>query len=105
MVIRICDSSNVLIEGLQMINSASWMHQYMNCENLILQGLKITNQLNGNNDGIDIDGCRRVIIRDCDVIGHDDALALKGNCMRPMEDVLVENCTLCSIWIRSSLKH
>jgi len=97
-VIRIYDSKNILLEDLHLINSAAWMHQYMNCENLIIQRVKISNKGKRNTDGLDIDGCRRVWIRDCDIESHDDAIALKGNSMKAMEDVLIENCKLATWW-------
>ena len=61
------DSKNILLEDIRLINSASWMQQYMNCEHLIINRVTIRNQLNANNDGLDIDGCRRVLVRECEI--------------------------------------
>jgi hypothetical protein len=67
---------------------------YLNCEGLLIERLHIENQANFNNDGLDIDGCRRVIVRDCFINSEDDALCFKGASQRPTADVLVENCRL-----------
>ena len=97
-VIRMYDSNNILIEDVHLTNSPSWMQLYMNCENLILQRVKVTDFSMRNNDGIDIDGCRRVLISRCEISSHDDAICLKGNSRNPLEDILIENCKAFTHW-------
>lgn len=53
-------------------------------------------QVNWNNDGIDIDSCHDVIVRDCFINSHDGGLCFKRAGLRTMENVLVENCTIYS---------
>jgi polygalacturonase len=72
------------------------MQNYLNCEDLIFQRMQVQNQANHNNDGLDLDGCRRVIVRDCFINAEDDAFCLKGCSLRPTEDLLVENSTFLS---------
>ncbi len=91
--IRVLDSRQILIENITLKDSACWMQNYMNCEDMIFQGMKVINQANHNNDGLDIDGCRRVIIRDCLINAEDDAMCIKGASLMPTEDVLIENST------------
>jgi polygalacturonase len=93
---RILDSRQILIEDITLKDSACWMQNYLNCEDLIFQRMHVSNHANFNNDGIDIDGCRRVIVRGCIINSEDDALCIKGASMKPTEDVLVENCTIVS---------
>jgi Endopolygalacturonase len=57
------DCRNVHIADLTMKDAACWMQNYLNCENLLLEGLTVRNHANYNNDGMDIDGCRNVVIR------------------------------------------
>jgi hypothetical protein len=52
--------------------------------------------VNGNNDGIDIDSCRRVRISDCDVSSGDDAICLKSTSDRVCSDVTISNCVASS---------
>lgn len=91
--IRILDSRKVVLQGITLKDAACWMQNYLNCEDVILDGVTVSNHANHNNDGIDIDGCRRVIIRNCMVNAEDDAMCIKGASMRPTEDVLIENST------------
>lgn len=94
--IRIIDSRRVVVEDVTLRNSACWMQSYLNCEDLILQRVRVDNHANWNNDGIDVDGCRRVIVRQCHVNAEDDALCLKGASLRPTEDVLIEDSAFFS---------
>jgi polygalacturonase len=55
-----------------------------------------------NEDGVDVEGCSGVIIRDSDIYSHDDAIALKSGrnphkCNQPTEHVLIENCSLTTL--------
>ena len=72
------------------------------CQNVIVDGIRIFNNDRGpNNDGIDPDGCRNVIIRNCIIESGDDSIVLKatrpvwekyGNC----ENIVITNCILHS---------
>ncbi len=95
-LIRLVDCKNVHVHDITLRDAACWMENYFNCESVLLERLTVRNQANYNNDGIDIDGCRDVVIRDCDVISGDDALCFKAASERPTERVLVENCSLYS---------
>ena len=95
-MIRMIDCRDVLVSGLTMKNAACWMQNYLNCDRLTLTGLTVRNHANYNNDGMDIDGCRDVLIRHCRVTSGDDALCFKGASMRPLERVLVEDCDFYS---------
>lgn len=95
-LIRMVDCKNVHVHDITLRDAACWMENYFNCDGVLLERLTVRNQANYNNDGIDIDGCRDVVIRDCDVISGDDALCFKAASERPTERVLVENCSLYS---------
>ena len=95
-LIRLVDCKNMHVHDITLRDAACWMENYFNCDNVLLERITVRNQANYNNDGIDIDGCRDVIIRDCDVRSGDDALCFKAASERPTERVLVENCRLYS---------
>mgnify|MGYP002391321674 FL=1 len=90
---RFIDSKRVVVENIQLTNSPSWMQNYLNCEDLILQKINIVNHTNWNQDGLDLDGCYRVIVRDCFFNVYDDSMCIKGASLRPTEDILIENST------------
>ncbi len=95
-LIRVIDSHRVHIQGITLRDSPCWMQNYLNCEDLLIEGIRVENQANFNNDGCDIDGCRRVIVRKVFINSEDDGLCFKGASQRPMADVLVEDCHLYS---------
>jgi len=95
-LIRIIECRQVVIDGIHLRDSASWMEDYLNCDDLIVQGINVENQGNYNNDGLDIDGCHNVIVRNCFINSWDDGICFKGAGLRTMENVLVENCTAYS---------
>lgn len=95
-LIRAIDCHSVHISNLTMKNAACWMQNYLNCDELLIEGLTVRNHANYNNDGMDIDGCRDVVIRHCRVTSGDDALCFKGASQRPLDRVLVEDCDFYS---------
>lgn len=94
--IRMIECTNVTLKDITLINSAAWMQNYIYCERLIFDGIKVFNHANYNNDGLDPDGCRDVIIRNCFISSHDDAMCLKGASAKPNESILIENSTFYS---------
>jgi polygalacturonase len=90
-LIRFIECTNVNLHRITLRDSASWMQNYLLCENVILDGIRVDSRVNGNNDGIDIDSCRNVIVRGCIVHSGDDAMCFKGAGLKPTENVLVED--------------
>jgi polygalacturonase len=95
-VIRFVECKNVRLEGIQMQNSAMWMQQYLACEYLTIRGIKVYNHANYNNDMMDIDGCKNVIISDCFGDTDDDGITLKSTSDRITENVTITNCIISS---------
>lgn len=96
------DCSNVLIEGVTLINSPSWTVNPVRCENVNIRGITIVNPPDSpNTDGINPDSCRLVRISDCSVSVGDDCITLKSGTQHekpeyaaPCRDITVTNCTL-----------
>lgn len=95
-VMRIIDCRRVHVARIILRDSPCWMQNYLNCEDVLIEHIVVRNHANYNNDGIDLDGCRNVIVHACSVHSGDDALCLKGASQRPMERVLVQDCHLYS---------
>ncbi len=93
---RVIDCQRVHISGLSLRDSPCWMQNYLNCDDLLIENLDVENQANWNNDGVDIDGCRNVIVRGCRISSGDDAICFKGAAQAPTENVLIEDCKLYS---------
>lgn len=96
--IRMIECSEVVISDIFLRNSASWMQSYIACNDLIFDNLYIENQANFNNDGLNLDGCRNVIIKDCFINAENDAICLKGCSSLPTENILIENSIFYSRW-------
>ncbi len=95
-VLRLINCRDVSITDVTMRNSAMWMQHYLACEFLTVRGIKVFNHCNQNNDMMDIDGCKNVVISDCIGDTDDDALTLKSTSGYVTENVTVTNCILSS---------
>ncbi len=95
-LIRFTSCRNVTVRDLSLRNSAMWMQHYLACEKVRILNLDVYNHCNKNNDMIDIDGCRDVIISGCKGDTDDDALTLKSTGLLPCENVTISDCILSS---------
>lgn len=94
--IRFIECREVAVEGVTIRNSPMWVQHYLACDDVRISGITVKSHVNHNNDGIDIDSCRRVTITGCNVDSGDDAIVLKSTSARPCEDVVVSGCVLRS---------
>jgi polygalacturonase len=94
--IRMIQCKNVVLQNIFLHNAAAWMQSYIYCQNLIFDGIKVINQANYNNDGLDPDGCTNIIVRNCYINAEDDAMCLKGASGMPSSNFLIENSTFLS---------
>jgi len=97
-LVRFIDCTQVQMLGLRLCNSPGWVSHFLGCEQVLIQGVSIHSHVNGNNDGIDIDSCRRVRITACDIDTGDDAICLKSTRATPCENITVTGCVIRSVW-------
>ena len=95
-LIRFVECTEVKIEDITLQRRACWTQQYLACENLIIHGIRVYSHANKNNDMMDIDGCRNVVISDCIGDTYDDGITLKSTSERITENVTITNCVLSS---------
>jgi polygalacturonase len=82
------------------INKAPrWSVHMLGCENVLIDGIKIHNNLNVPNcDGIDPDHCLNVEIRNCEISCGDDAIVVKATRQTenygPSANINVHDCVL-----------
>ena len=88
---------NILIEDVAIRNSPFWTVHLLGCENCTIRGISIYAH-GHNNDGIDIEMSRDVLIEACHLDTCDDGICCKAgrnadgwNAHRPTERVLVRN--------------
>jgi len=92
----IINCSNVIVEDLYMHSSVSWMQRYHNCQGVRISNLRIYNHSNKNNDGLDIDSSRDVIVSDCIIDSTDDAIVIKSYGENPARNITISNCIVAS---------
>lgn len=95
-LLRLVSCKNVRLAGITLRNPAAWTCHLQNCEDVNLQGLAIDSRVNHNNDGIDIDSCRRVSVSKCRITTGDDAICLKSTLPFPCEEIEACDCDLSS---------
>lgn len=88
------------IEDVRIENSAGWTLRPLNCDNVFIRGISITNpNIGPNTDGLDLTGCQNVFVSNCMIDTGDDAICLKsenhyGPDPRLARNIVVTNCTL-----------
>ncbi len=99
-LLQIKESNNVKVEGLTIQNSPFWTVHPLYSTNIILKDLSIMNPQDApNTDGIDVDSCSFVTIKNCLIDVGDDGIALKSGSgkdgvavNRKTNDILIEGC-------------
>lgn len=99
-----CD--HVCISGVKLYNSGFWTTHLYQCQDVLIENCDIRSPFRPvkapSTDGIDIDVCKHVIVRKCNISVNDDAVCIKGGKgpnahLLPengiVEDILVEDCS------------
>lgn len=97
-LIQFFDCQNVKIEGVKIEDSPFWCVHLLRCENVIVSGVRFDAQ-NRNNDGIDPEYSRNVLIEDIEFNNSDDNIAIKAgrdndgwDSRVRSENMVVRNC-------------
>jgi len=98
MLIRFVRVKKIVLKDIHLEGSAAWMCNFDMCENIAVEHINIYNQVrNANNDGIDIDACKNVTIKNSVINSSDDAICFKSTRGdNACENVKVENNDLQS---------
>jgi len=90
-------SKNILIRDITILNSPFWEVNPVLCENLKVDGIRIETNLY-NNDGVDPESCKDIIIENCFFLTGDDCIAIKSgrnnegrNIGVPCENIIIRN--------------
>lgn len=95
-MVEISGCKNVMLNNINLVNSAGWVLHLHNSDVITLDNVTVeTNLLGPNNDGFDITGCRDVKITNCKISCCDDAICLKTTPdSRTCERVTISNCII-----------
>jgi len=95
--IQTVDCKNVLISGITIHHSPMWEIHPVTSQNVIIKGVHIKS-LGPNNDGIDPESSKDVLIKNCFFNTGDDCIAIKSGrnqdgrrIGKPAEDIIVED--------------
>ena len=101
-MVRLIGCQKVLLEGVTFQNPPNWTLNPVLCEDVSVLNVTAHNSpIAQNSDALDLESCRRAIIRNCTIDVDDDGICLKSGKDAagrrigvPTEDVLVEGCTV-----------
>ncbi len=92
------DCSGITLEGVKIINSPFWCVHLLRSENVICRSLRYDAKLI-NNDGIDPESSRNILIEDIHFDNGDDNIAIKSGrdndgwtSAAPCENIIIRNC-------------
>lgn len=105
-LVYISNSKNVTVAGLRIQNAQFWTNHIYKCNRVKYLNCDIFSPFEPvkapSTDGLDIDACTDVLVKDCKISVDDDAIALKGG-KGPWADsapenggnerILIEDCT------------
>ena len=95
-LLRFIQSEDITVKDITLRNSGCWMQHYLACDRLNIDGIKVFNRNNYNNDALDIDGCHDVIVRGMMADSDDDGITLKSTSPRLCENVRISDCLVSS---------
>jgi len=89
------------VRDITFVQAPQWGLHMLGCERVLVDGLKIRNNLEVPNcDGIDPDHCRDVEIRNCDIECGDDAIVVKATRQSvdygPSANIHVHDCVMAT---------
>ena len=97
-LVQFYNCKNILIEDVHITNSPFWCVHLLQSENITVRGISF-NAKNINNDGIDPEYSRNILIENVQFDNGDDNIAIKagrdheGRAMkRPTENIIIRNC-------------
>jgi polygalacturonase len=95
-LLRIIRGEDIVVKDITLKNSGYWMQHYLACDRLSINGIKVFNRNNYNNDALDLDGCHDVIVTNIMADSDDDAITLKSTSPRLCENIRIANCMVSS---------
>ena len=96
-LLRVLRCDGVIVRNITLKYAGAWTSHYAQSRNIQIEGVKIESHGVAHNDGINIDGCQHVRIKNCDIYSGDDALCFKTTFSQsPCRDIIVSGMRLKS---------
>ena len=97
-LVRLVECRNVKILETSFVQAAAWCLHLQDCRDVQIQRAVIRSRCNGNNDGIDLDGCQNVTVEGCVIDSGDDAILPEIHIRKSCTSIRVADCTVTSRW-------
>jgi polygalacturonase len=98
--VQLINCENILIEGVTFKDSPMWFLHPILSENITIRGITVVGK-GPNNDGLDPESCKNVLIEDCFFDTGDDCIAIKSGRNEdgrrinvPSENFVIRNCKM-----------
>ena len=95
-LLRFIQSEDITVKDITLRNSGCWMQHYLACDRLKIEGIKVVNRNNYNNDALDLDGCHEVVVQGMISDSDDDGITLKSTSPRLCENIRISDCVVSS---------
>ena len=95
-LIRFIQSEDITVREVTLRNSGCWMQHYLACDRVTIDGIKVVNRNNYNNDALDLDGCHEVTVKNVVADSDDDGITLKSTSPRLCENIHISHCVVSS---------
>ena len=93
-LLRFVQSQDIVVKDITLRNAACWMQHYLGCDRIRIDGVKVYNRNNFNNDALDLDGCHDVVVTNMISDSDDDGITLKSTSPRLCENITISNCVI-----------
>ena len=91
------ECERVTVRGVTMRNPGMFTNYFLNCRDVVVDGIRIYSEDSANGDGIDFDGSKNVVISNCMIDAGDDGISLKTLTPgEPCENFVITNCVIRS---------
>lgn len=96
------DCRHITLSSFKIINAPMWTIHLTDCDQGVISDIIIDNDMEMPNvDGVDIDACRDILIKNCQIFAADDCICLKtlkrqGKKTKECSNILVQDCLLRS---------
>jgi polygalacturonase len=93
-MINFINCENVTVKGVTLQHPAAWTQHYLQCDDVTIRDVKVYAHGSNNNDMVDINQCRNVVISGLIGDSDDDGITLKSPGKGLVENVVISDCII-----------
>ncbi len=93
-MIQFVNCKNIRMQGIELFSPSFWLQHYLACTDVFIDGIYIQSHGAANNDGLDIDDCKNMVVSNCIFDCEDDVLCFKSTTPVGTDNVTITNCVI-----------